>query len=542
MEAPKAAAEYSKPSEVQNAALPQASPAVTELKPLGYVDRPGGSRQTIISKGGQVFLVREGETFNDHYRVLKISPSTVEVADISPSAKGESAPSALPEPALVSRQTDAPKLPLDSSQPRSTFRRVTRMAAKNFAAKEPITLSSSRAGSKLPKPSPKELKPASKEAPIPAAESLGYVERAGRLVENIVALGDEIRLISEKTLVAEISEISNVGTSLVREVSYRPPPFGSVSSRTVMSAQQPPILTFKPFCYVERANGSREAFIDFRGRAYLVQEGEVFRNRYRVLKVSPLSVEVADVPRQEDKSSPIPLQDFAETRVKLPEAVRWKNPAVPEALPLKDIVRGLVAKTANGSDKVLKSFDAARNAANAQAEPTLPKTGSSTLGVSLAASVKPQNRTNEPLSLSSPGLKGSVREAVRRVESLPPPVRSEAVNEVKILAPISTPFGITPLPLQVTQELIQIPGQGPVNRLAQSLLDASQSRIQKTEERSLPHPSTEHQVGLAVESSSHSGAEPGMANFQPATFNGLLLRFSIGDNTCYPPRITATGG
>jgi hypothetical protein len=56
-------------------------PPRVALKALGYTEKAGGVREAIITDDEQVFIVHEGETFARKFRVLKISPSVVELDD-----------------------------------------------------------------------------------------------------------------------------------------------------------------------------------------------------------------------------------------------------------------------------------------------------------------------------------------------------------------------------------------------------------------------------------------------------------------------------
>ncbi len=57
-----------------------AAPNVT-LKILGYVDKPGAGREIVISDDYEVYVTHEGETFAERFKVLKITPATVDILD-----------------------------------------------------------------------------------------------------------------------------------------------------------------------------------------------------------------------------------------------------------------------------------------------------------------------------------------------------------------------------------------------------------------------------------------------------------------------------
>lgn len=71
------------PAAAPPAAPPPAGPTPVPLKALGYSENPGGVRQAFISDGDQVYVVQEGESFAKRFRVVKISPTLVEIEDES---------------------------------------------------------------------------------------------------------------------------------------------------------------------------------------------------------------------------------------------------------------------------------------------------------------------------------------------------------------------------------------------------------------------------------------------------------------------------
>jgi hypothetical protein len=66
-------------------AQPAPAPPMPPLTLAGIAEDPGPSgpiRTAVISGGGQLFLVKEGENVTPRYRVAKISPEVVELADL----------------------------------------------------------------------------------------------------------------------------------------------------------------------------------------------------------------------------------------------------------------------------------------------------------------------------------------------------------------------------------------------------------------------------------------------------------------------------
>lgn len=70
----------------ESAATPPAAaqppqPSALPLTAVGYTEKAGGVREAIVSDDQEIYILHEGETFAKRFRVLKISPSAVEVDD-----------------------------------------------------------------------------------------------------------------------------------------------------------------------------------------------------------------------------------------------------------------------------------------------------------------------------------------------------------------------------------------------------------------------------------------------------------------------------
>ena len=64
-----------------------APPPPPPLKAMGYADMPGGVREAYVSYEDQVYSVQEGDTIASKFKVLKVSPTQVEVEDASSKEK-----------------------------------------------------------------------------------------------------------------------------------------------------------------------------------------------------------------------------------------------------------------------------------------------------------------------------------------------------------------------------------------------------------------------------------------------------------------------
>ncbi len=56
-------------------------PPIT-LKFFGFANRPGETKKVFLSQGEDIFIAAEGDIVDRRYRVLRISPTTVDVEDV----------------------------------------------------------------------------------------------------------------------------------------------------------------------------------------------------------------------------------------------------------------------------------------------------------------------------------------------------------------------------------------------------------------------------------------------------------------------------
>lgn len=62
-------------------ALPPPPPPI-ELKFFGFASHPGEPKKVFLSQGEDFFIAREGEIIDRRYKVLRISPASVEIEDL----------------------------------------------------------------------------------------------------------------------------------------------------------------------------------------------------------------------------------------------------------------------------------------------------------------------------------------------------------------------------------------------------------------------------------------------------------------------------
>ncbi len=64
---------------------PPPPPPPPPFKAVGYTERPDGNAEAIVTdaSGQEVYVIHIGETFAKHYRVLSLSPTKVEIQDVT---------------------------------------------------------------------------------------------------------------------------------------------------------------------------------------------------------------------------------------------------------------------------------------------------------------------------------------------------------------------------------------------------------------------------------------------------------------------------
>ena len=83
-EIPKPVAPAQTPDEIRKAQgpPPPPPPPPINLKFFGFASKPGEAKKVFLSEGEDVFIAAEGEVVNRHYKVLRISPTSVEIEDV----------------------------------------------------------------------------------------------------------------------------------------------------------------------------------------------------------------------------------------------------------------------------------------------------------------------------------------------------------------------------------------------------------------------------------------------------------------------------
>jgi hypothetical protein len=61
---------------------PPPPPPPINLKFFGFASKPGEAKKIFLSEGEDVFIAAEGEVVDRHYKVVRISPTSVEIEDV----------------------------------------------------------------------------------------------------------------------------------------------------------------------------------------------------------------------------------------------------------------------------------------------------------------------------------------------------------------------------------------------------------------------------------------------------------------------------
>ena len=60
----------------------KSSPLTVRLKFFGFASAPGDAKEIFLSEEGDVFIGREGDIINRRYKILQITPTSVEMEDL----------------------------------------------------------------------------------------------------------------------------------------------------------------------------------------------------------------------------------------------------------------------------------------------------------------------------------------------------------------------------------------------------------------------------------------------------------------------------
>ena len=80
-EIPKPVAQVAEPAHDTTPPPPPPPPPIN-LKFFGFANKPGEAKKIFLSQGEDVFIAREGDIVDRRYRVVRISPTSVEIEDV----------------------------------------------------------------------------------------------------------------------------------------------------------------------------------------------------------------------------------------------------------------------------------------------------------------------------------------------------------------------------------------------------------------------------------------------------------------------------
>ena len=277
------------PAEAHPQAIAPPQPKTITLEPLSYVEKADGRVEATIPLGQRVQVVHEGEIFDVHFRVARISSSTVELVENSapaaePHLTAEIGQGVAQAPANEARQVPPRPVPEVLSNPGAN----RRLAADSAASVSQPSL----------------------------RQELGYVERADGRVEAIVAEGEHVRLAPGTKSFANSFRVPAPTPANLEVANALPPPinppdsFGHESqplqtSSSTQEAGVPPLV----------ASGSESSTV---GKLQGIRggKGELESEQFGIMQ-------------------PEPLADYSGGRfeVKIPQAVVPTSPAVVPTLP-----------------------------------------------------------------------------------------------------------------------------------------------------------------------------------------------------------------
>ena len=352
------------------------------VKPLGYVETADGQKKAIIGEGEWIQLVAEGQTLEDASRVVKVTPTSVEIVpgnetDVASktreprppeAAHAQVASAASGPPVLGTEAGDQPEVADAASEaesidsPGPPARIPTRSApaqarlphegeaeaslASNWrvppARPEPrLTEPEKPADTRLPVDS--ALPPSASQPATGSSKPLGFVEKADGTTLTVMADGDSVRL-EEQPQIASVmppsypADLSGGIALEIPKVRFRLASWPG--SRTGPGNGIGPAATLKALGYVRQADGRLQGILDEGDSVQLVEEGQVLADGSQVVGITSTSVEVAFEPNDDPTRLPAREQDLlAAATPGSGMLLRWRAPptearlAAPEPVP-----------------------------------------------------------------------------------------------------------------------------------------------------------------------------------------------------------------
>ncbi|MGE5325958.1 MAG: hypothetical protein ACM3NO_02870 [Deltaproteobacteria bacterium] len=521
-------------------------PPTRTFENLGYVEKADGTKQAIVSKGDQVFVVHEGEIFDEHYRVLSITSSQVEAADLTIPLLPPAAP---PEPTVLakqstlpipSRKADEPAQALVDAKPLGFVERPGRPPEAIVTDGDSVRLVA-RAALAGNSPADSMSVASTRDDISPASSSAGFANAETSAVVNEAP--DDI--LSDAGLIATASDSdyglsppassdhssSGPGYATIRNFAVRGSPL--VSNPTRAGPAQSLRRTLKAFCYVERPSTGREAFVALGDAVYSAREGTFIANRYRVLAIRPEGVQVEETDF-ETRPPPGPDQEVAQNRA-IPDGIaELSNHPPPAALPVDGLVRSVAFVLTDFAGSEVARGPEPRQSTQNLVKPTIKDLLSSISNVRTG----PHGKT--AIHNLIPDLGPQVDDSAFREAENPRgggPTRLKAREVVKNRAGESAQGAIAFLPVKAQAGLLSLAVPAKRSRLAMVRLASDRPGVVSNGPLQPVAPNDPH-VSQLPGASTLVGSTPTLTSLSEMSIisgRDLLLHFSIGDNGCYFP-------
>ena len=363
--------------EAKPLAVPAPQLKTITLEPLGYVEKADGRTEAIISLGEHVQVVHEGEIVEDKFRVAKLSSSRVELVEnsamateapltaeagqgLGASATFEADEGGFPaNPEQVSNSGTERQFSLasgaDSSQ--NALRqelgyveradgRVEAIVAEGEHVRLAQATKAFASDFRATAPSPANLELANATAPAVSPPDAVALESQPRQADSfdqeaegqpLIALGPEAHPPDQTGAVsAGQGESGSEALGLAQPepmADYSGGRFGANIPETLV-ATLPAVEPTTPsdgggnqpvtiLGYVEKAGGEREGIVEVLGQVYLVHEGELFAEKYKVMLVTPSTVQIVEELTKGSPELAEPKRDLEPAR---PPVSRWRAP------------------------------------------------------------------------------------------------------------------------------------------------------------------------------------------------------------------------
>jgi hypothetical protein len=211
------------------------------FKPMGFVQQGGGEVEAIVSEDDEVYVVRPGDRFADHYRAVSVSPDAVEAVE-EPM-----------RPVVPFRNLDAPAIPdLLSATAQPEPSRVSNLACSGCKISG-LTGGSAKLWNRSVNESP-----------------------AGHTLESASLLKSR---------------------QATHQPAHGPVGISNRAARQARVSTEPSTFIFQALGYVEAAGGDLQAIVADGSQVYLVRQGDTFAGQYLATSVDPVLVLAVKAPQ-----------------------------------------------------------------------------------------------------------------------------------------------------------------------------------------------------------------------------------------------------